>query len=88
MNELNRKYIMLLSNSRAPSEKFWELERQVNEDKNKAGVQLAMRRSAMLDNIVNLINDGAIALEDLDDFSDELKETLHFVIDNAGAAKK
>ena len=77
---------MLLSDNHAPSEKFWDLERQVNEDKNRenrAGVQLAMRRSALLDNIVNLINDGAIALEDLDNFSDEFKETMRFVIDNA-----
>ncbi len=82
MDRLNREYIQLLSGDCAPSEKFWDLERRINEDKNKAGVRLEMRRSALIDNIVGLIREGAITMEDLDGFSEELKDTVRFFLGN------
>ena len=45
----------------------------MNEDKRKVGVRAKMRRSLLLDNIVSLIQEGAISMEDLDGFSEELK---------------
>ncbi len=35
-----------------------------------------MSRSRFIYNIISLINDGAINFEDLEEFSDELKETI------------
>jgi len=35
-----------------------------------------MSRSNLIYNIISLINDGVISFEDLEEFSDELKETV------------
>ena len=43
-------------------------------DRKKVGVQAEIRRSQMFYNIVSLIREGAISLEDLDGFSEELKQ--------------
>lgn len=76
MNRLNKEYIELLSEDANPSEKFWRLDKKIKEDRKKAGVQLKMSRSNLIYNIISLINDGAISFEDLEEFSDELKETV------------
>lgn len=33
----------------------------------------------MLENILEFLNDGVITLDDLNDFSDELKETIKYM---------
>ena len=76
MNRLNKEYIELLSEDANPSEKFWRLAKKIKEDKKKIGVQIEMSRSNLIYNIISLINDGAISFEDLEEFSDELKETV------------
>ncbi len=76
MNMLNKEYIELLSEDANPSEKFWRLNKKIKEDRKKTGVQLEMSRSNLIYNIISLINDGAISFEDLEEFSDELKETV------------
>lgn len=55
MDSLNKEYIKLLSENVNPSEKFWRLEKRFKEDKKKAGVQLDMRRSQLIYNIILLI---------------------------------
>lgn len=84
MAKLNREYIQLLSEDRSPSEKFWDLEKCIKADKSRAGVRLEMKRSTLIDNIVALINEGTIDLEDLEGFSDELKDTVSFILEKAG----
>jgi hypothetical protein len=81
MNRLNKEYIELLSEDANPSEKFWRLDKKIKEDRKKTGVQLEMSRSNLIYNIISLINDGAISLEDLEEFSDELKETVSAFIE-------
>ncbi|PKM50018.1 MAG: multidrug transporter [Firmicutes bacterium HGW-Firmicutes-7] len=76
MNRLNKEYIELLSEDANPSKKFWRLDKKIKEDRKKTGVQLEMSRSNLIYNIISLINDGAISFEDLEEFSDELKETV------------
>lgn len=76
MNKLNNEYIELLSDDANPSEKFWRLDKRIKEDRKKTGVQLEMSRSNLIYNIISLINEGAISCEDLDEFSDELKEAV------------
>ena len=39
-----------------------------------------MSRSKLIFNIISLINEGAINFEDLEEFSDELKETIGYWI--------
>ena len=76
IDRLNKEYIELLSEDANPSEKFWRLDKRIKEDRNKTGVQLEMSRSNLIYNIISLISDGAISFENLEEFSDELKETV------------
>ena len=79
MDKLNKKYIELLNGEGKPSEKFWALENRIRNDKKDTGVQLRMSRSNCISNIVSLLNECAITMDDLKEFSDELKETIYFI---------
>lgn len=76
MDKLNHEYMEILSGEGAPSSKFWELEKRIREDKRANGVQVDMRRSRLKIILINLLHEGAITPDDLDDFSDELKGPL------------
>ena len=80
MDKLNKEYIELLSGKGSLSEKFWALEERIRNDKKDTGVQLRMSRSNCISNIISLLNEGAITMADLDEFSDELKETIRFIL--------
>lgn len=79
MDKLNQEYIRLLSGERNASDKFWELEERIRRDKKSVGVVADMRRSQMHSHLISLLLHEIIREEDLDGFSEELKETLKFV---------
>mgnify|MGYP000709579803 CR=1 FL=1 len=79
MDKLNKEYIELLNGEGTPSEKFWTLEERIRNDKKDTGVQLRMSRSNCISNIVSLLNEGAITMNALEEFSDELKENIRFI---------
>ena len=80
MEKLNQEYIELLSGKGNASDRFWTLEKRIREDKNDCGVQCEMRRSTQLYVMVSLLREGAITFDDLEEFSDDLKDTMrHFV---------
>ena len=79
MDRLNREYIELLSSDSSPSEKFWELEKRIRNDKRSVGVQAEIRRSMMENNIISLLNCGAISFDDLDGFSDDFQERIKYL---------
>lgn len=76
MDRLTKEYIELLSSDKEASEKFWELEKRIKEDKRKTGVIVHMSRSEMSYHLRNLLVEGAICMKDLEDFSDELKDEM------------
>ena len=76
MERLNREYIALLSGTGSASEKFWELERRMREDKRRGSVVMRMSRSNMELNLLSLLSDGVISTAELDGFSEELREKL------------
>lgn len=79
MEKLNKEYIELLSEEGNASDKFWALEKKIREDKKDCGVQCEMSRSNQFYIMLSLLNEGAITMDDLNDFSDDLKDTLkHF----------
>ena len=80
MERLNREYIALLSGTGPASEKFWELEKRVREDKKSGGVVMRMSRANMELNLSSLLSDGVISMADLDGFSEDLREKLAFVL--------
>ena len=79
MEKLCKEYITLLSSDKLPSDIFWELEKRIREDKRATGVVVTNSRSKMIDNILDLLHEGAITLDDLSDFSEELQERIKFI---------
>ena len=80
LDRLNQEYIQLLSGAGSASEKFWELEKRIRRDQNSVGVVADMRRSQMYSNLLSLLVNEIIREDDLDDFSEELSETLKYVV--------
>ena len=81
MDTLNKEYIELLSGEGDASEKFWKLEERIKRDKKHPGVIIQqMSKSEMVYDIAILIRDGVITIEDLDGFSEELKEHVQLII--------
>lgn len=76
MERLIKEYALLLNDNLPASSKFWELEKRIKLDKNKPGVTLNLRKQQMLFDIMQLINDGVITIDDLLDFSDELRSNV------------
>ena len=81
MERLAAEYIALLQTDKSASAKFWELEKRIRQDKKSPGVIIDMRRSTAINNIVNLILDEVISIDDLEEFSDDLKETVKCIIE-------
>lgn len=79
MERLNREYVVLLSGEGNGSEKFWKLCERIQEDKRSPGVLLRLQKGHMLYDIVALVNDGVISPDDLDGFSDDLREAVQYV---------
>lgn len=80
MEVLIKEYIMLLNDNLPASSKFWELEKRIKLDKKKPGVIINLNKQQMLFDIVYLINDGAITMDDLLDFSDELRDDVKYML--------
>ena len=76
MDKLIHEYVDLLQGEGNPSDRFWALEKRIREDKKDTGVSTEMSRSRMLWILHDLFREGAITLDDLDGFSDELKEGM------------
>lgn len=80
MERLLQEYVELLSGAENASEKFWKLEERIKRDKKHPGVLIELRKSNMIYDIVSLINFGVITTSDLDEFSEELKEDVNFLL--------
>lgn len=74
MERLIGEYRVLLDGPEASSKKFWALEKRINDDKKNVGVRARMSRSELQGIIISLLDEGAITLSDLDEFSEALKE--------------
>ena len=80
MQKLNNEYIKLLQRENVPSKNFWDLEKRIFKDKRSVGVVINMRRSTMIQNILELLRDDIIQFDDLNDFSEELKNEIKLMI--------
>ena len=77
MERLNREYIALLSGDCNASDKFWELYKRQRKDKNCVGVQISIQsKSEMIFDILRFIYEDVISIDDLNGFSEELKEII------------
>ena len=82
MEKLNQEYVAILTGEGNASDKFWEIEKRIREDKKDCGVQCEMSRSNQFYIMLSLLKEGAITLDDLEDFSDDLKDMMKRIADN------
>ena len=80
MEHLVKEYIDMLNGNGNASDKFWELEERIKKDKKHPGVMLELSKGNMTFDIVALINSGVITTADLEGFSDELRESIDFLV--------
>ena len=80
MENLINDYEAILTGDADASDKFWKLEKRIRKDKKKSGVCVTdMSRSQMFANIMVLLDEKVITLEDLEGFSDSLRERLELL---------
>ena len=70
LNYSKRSYY--LQSDRPASEKFWEMEKRIKEDKQRPGVLLTLEKQNVDFDLMRLMKDGAIEEKDLEGFSQEL----------------
>lgn len=81
MSRLNNEYIDLLSaDDKIASEKFWELEKRIKNDRRHPGVIIEVSKSNAVFDIVRLISLDVITNDDLADFSDGLQQTVKMLL--------
>ncbi len=80
MENLIREYADYLHSDFPASVKFWEMEKRIKRDRKKLGVCIELRKSDMLWDIAKLIHDHVISMDDLEEFSDELKEAVMLIL--------
>ena len=80
MEKLLLEYADILRSESLASEKFWELEKRIKNDRRSRGVVLEIRKQNVIYDLVAMILDGIIAFDDLEDFSDELKDAVRFMV--------
>ena len=82
MEDLVKKYVNFLNDDKKhTSDKFWELEKWIKEDKRHPGVIMEMSKSEVIWDIVRLIRLKVITYDDLSDFSDELKQEVERILE-------
>lgn len=80
MERLIKKYMDLLSSDEPSSDKFWKLEKIIKNDSKNPGVILQLRKSSMIYDLVEMINLKVISLDDIEDFSEELKDRIKTIV--------
>jgi hypothetical protein len=80
MDRLNREYMEILTGEGNPSDKFWVLEARIKKDKKATGVRIEMSKPMMQTNLLLLLREGAITVDDLKGFSDDLREQMMFLM--------
>lgn len=82
MGRLMEEYRAILESEKLPSEKFWALEKRIWQDKKCPGVIVDMRRSTMREELLQMLFQGVIQPSDLEGFSQELRDSLTFGMQN------
>ena len=76
ITKLNKEYIGILIQDKNASTIFWELNDRIKKDRNSPGVIIEMSRSLLVENLISLIKHNVITLDELNDFSEETKESI------------
>lgn len=76
MERLLGEYAKMIACQGLASDRFWNLQERLQKDVRKVGVRADMKQSTMLMNLLSLLQEGEITKDDLDGFSDELRQLL------------
>ena len=78
MERLIKEYTELLAGDEAASDKFWALDKRIRADRQRLGVRVnEVTRSTLQNILTGLIIENVITEDDLQDFSEELRESTH-----------
>ena len=78
-------YKAILEKPQNPSATFHELEKRMKEDRTKYGVSFkGIRPSELTVTLMIMLKEGSISFEDLEDFSEELKDTIRKFMESRG----
>ena len=82
MEGLVKEYVNFLNDDKKPaSDKFWELEKRIKEDKHQPGVIMEMRKSEAIWDIVRLTRLKVITYDDLSEFSGDLQQEVKSILE-------
>ena len=82
MEGLVKEYVNFLNdNKKTASDKFWELEKRIKEDKRHTGVIMEMNKSDAIWDIIRLIRLDVITYDDLSEFSGELRQEVKRILE-------
>ncbi len=76
MERLLQGYAGIIAEDGSSSDRFWELEKRIREDKRHIGVVMEMRRTFMIRDITRLIDEDVIGYDDLEGFSDKFLDRI------------
>ena len=80
MEKLVKEYADYLCSDLPASTKFWEMEKRIKRDRKTPGVCIELRKADMFWDIAGLISDKVISMDDLEEFSDDLKEAVALIL--------
>lgn len=80
MERLIKEYVELLKGEGVASDKFWELEKRIKNDKRNPGVLIELHKQDLPFDLLQLIKLGVITTDDLEGFSEDLKDTVKYLV--------
>ena len=80
MNRLNQEYKRILDGDGSAANKFWKLEKRIKADRKSPGVIVEASRRSMFKILLQLISEKVITDEDLNGFSEELRDMINDVV--------
>ena len=79
IGKLLDSYADLLDTDVGAANRFWELDERIKRDKRSSGVAIyGLSRSNAVTNILDLLADDVIGFEDLEGFSDKVRDAASF----------
>ncbi|MCW3763688.1 multidrug transporter [Weissella confusa] len=84
MNRLNHEYKRILDSDGSPSNKFWKLEKRIKADRKSPGVIVEVSKRSMFQTLLQLLSEKVITDEDLNGFSEELRDGINDVVKRFG----
>lgn len=84
MNQLNQEYKRILNGDGSSSNKFWKLEKRIKADRKSPGVLVEVSKRSMFQTLLQLLSEKVITDEDLNSFSEELRDGINDVVKRFG----